>query len=41
MDLHILVGLGEGSIHEVIRVLEEGGDVLIAYQRANGVKDVP
>jgi len=41
VDLHVFVGLSEGSIHEVVRVLEEGGDVLIAYQRANGVKDVP
>jgi len=41
MDLNIFVGLGERRIHEVIRVLEEGGDVLIAYQRASGVKDVP
>jgi len=41
MDLHVFIGLSEGSIHEVIRVLEEGGDVLIAYERVDGVKDVP
>jgi hypothetical protein len=30
MNLYILIGLSEGSIHEVIRILEEGGDILIA-----------
>lgn len=41
MNLDVFVRLSKGSIHEVIRILEEGGDVLIAYQRAGGAKGVP
>jgi len=30
MNLYVFIRLSEGSIHEVIRILEKGGDVLIA-----------